>query len=146
MKVESCAASETGNRNSSQADSEDVGAQHAAPLPQRMAGAADVTSELVSHRHHQRPRQNGTREEQAAREAAHQAQPGVALFQTDRLIRVEQVGANRDTARRNEILRPEVEIGVRGQLVAPANAGRARRTPEWPTAAKPPSRPPPVVT
>src|SRR6266566_2797445 len=114
MKVESCAASETGNRNSSQADSKNVGAQHAAPLPRPMAGAADITSELVAHRHHQRPRQNRTRKEQAAREAAHQAQPGVALFQTDRLIRVEQVGANGDTARWNEILRPKVEIGVRG--------------------------------
>src|SRR5256885_466608 len=125
MKVEFWADREMGGKSSSRPDSQNVGAQHAAPLRQRKTDAADITSELVAHRHHQRSRQDRAREEQAAREPAYRAQPGVALFQTDRLIRVEQVGANGDTARRNEILGPEVEVGVRGQLVRTANGRSA---------------------
>jgi len=43
-----CADSETGSKTSSQPGRENVGAQHAAPLPHRTAGSADVTSELVA--------------------------------------------------------------------------------------------------
>src|SRR6266566_6821931 len=65
-KVESWAGSETAGMTNSQAESQNVGAQYAAPLPQRMARSPDVTSELVAQRHQQRSRQNRAREEQAA--------------------------------------------------------------------------------
>src|SRR5689334_23517193 len=87
MKVESWAARAT-VRNNNDVATEKVGAQRAAPLPVGITGPRAIGSELVPHRHHQRPRQNRTGEEQAARKPADQAQARVPLFQTDRLISV----------------------------------------------------------
>src|SRR5437667_2152318 len=116
--VESWADSETDSRNSNEPATEITRS--------RMAGSPSLTrrsrrvarSELVAQRHHQRPRQNRPREEQAARATVREeAQTRVPLFKTLRLIDVEHVGANRDAAFRDEVLGSEVEIGVGRQLV-----------------------------
>src|SRR6266511_466667 len=98
-----------------------------------MAGSPNFTRrsprwprlESVPHRHQQCPRQDRTREEQVARQPAHEAQARVTLFQTDRLVGVQQAGPNRDATRGKDILRAEVEIAVCGQLVRTTDCGRA---------------------
>src|SRR5204863_7034109 len=104
--VESWAESET-------ASSKNVGAQHAAPLRRRMAGSADIRSERVPHRHLQRPRQDRASEEQVARATAgEEAQARVPFLEPLRLIDVEEVCSNRHSARRDNVLAPQIEIAV----------------------------------
>src|SRR6266511_4515717 len=94
-----------------------------------MAGSPNFTRcsprwprlESVPHRHQQCPRQDRTREEQVAGAAVgQQAQTRVPLFETLRLIDVQQVGSNRDAAGREDVLRAHIRIGVGGQRVRAA--------------------------
>src|SRR5690242_13788336 len=144
MKVESWAASETANNNSSEpaTDAARWGVAGSPNITPRSSVAHCL--EPVPHRHLQGPWQNRTGEEQAARKPAHEAQARVALFQTDRLIGVEQVGPDGDAIRRNDVLRAQVEIGVGGELVIAADSGRAPPVHEMEVAVQAHSRPAPV--
>src|SRR6266567_5333804 len=81
-----------------------------------VAGSQRVMkSEPVTHRDLQHARQDRTREEHLAGAPADEAQTWITLLEPLGLIHVEKVGADRDAARGNDVLRPKIEVRVRRQ-------------------------------